>query len=176
MKRTKDDFRALLDLMDLKLKDQDSMMETVRLSLSNSFSFNLQKLHPTYLGLGDDLDELLSTCANEALTERRRKLDHEIYLLLQQRYQLSPGNLRESFDDCWSECLSNSIKAYKIAKNIQPISPSIKIMAFIMSPVISLSAMACDPELVIVVSGAWKDYLQGIRRIVAKEWEMAFCD
>lgn len=171
MKRTQDDFRALLDLIDVKLRDQDTFLAKVRLSLSNSFAYQCKKL--TGMISGADFEELLFNCANDAISERRRKLDHEVCLLLQQRYQLQPGNLREKFDDCWVECLSQST-SQSLQKTISSLESPRTQKATIL--LIIPSQLVHDADLVGVTSMAWKNYLLGIRQIVAKEWKEAFCD
>lgn len=161
MKRTDDDFRAMVDVVEMKLKDVDSLFATAKFSLSNSAAYQWKKLFTK-----DESRNELYEFINDSISSRRKKLDNELVLMLQQRYYLAPGNLRERFDHCWADCLSNSF-----ARNIEQRDwRAINHRTMLIGGVVSIFH---DPQLVTIASQAWQAYLEAIPSIIKKAWKDA---
>ena len=160
MKYTKDDYRSMMDAVGIKLKDEDSSFAMTKLVVANSLAYQWKKFS------SDNMNELY-VCANSAISERRRKLDHEITLMLQQRYLLAPGNLRERFDECWAKCLEESLSQNVSNKiNYNPMRPSSILGMMLISTLYS-------PELVYIVRQAWQSYLKEGISIIDAAWKEA---
>lgn len=174
MRRTQDEYRSMMDTLERKLKDEDSNLEMVRLSLLNSAKFAWEKMG-VLLSDASSTDDLYK-CANESITERRRKLDHSLYVFLQQHFRLTPGNFREQFDCCWNKCLTHSFA--KHTNNLQlkvtdAMPTAMAPIAVASVPIALASTLLYDGQLMNIVSEAWQEYLQGVRAIIEKEWKEA---
>lgn len=157
MERSQDNYRAMMDLVEIKLTDQDSAWESSKITVMNSYKSTFGKI------FSSNKSDALYKCVNEATVERRRKLDHELFLLLKDRFHLAPGNIREKFDRCWEESLSKSVAA-----QANHCSSSV-----VMSLLTLNAQLVADPQLRATASDAWQKYLLGIRALIKKEWDDA---
>lgn len=171
MKNTSDDYRAMMDLVGIKLKDQDSAFEMIKLSLSNSAKFNLSK--PNVFKSDSESLTKLKKIAGESIADRRQKLDHELCLMLRDRFHLAPGDIREQFDGCWLKCFS---QAFEKHNNSSPLTKGmLTALAFVpvfreVSSLVAVGSKVYDRQLINIVSEAWKEYLDGVRCIIDKCW------
>ena len=184
VRRTQDEYRSMMDTLERKLKDEDSNLEMVKLSLLNSAKFAWGKMG-VLLSDAPSTDDLYK-CANESITERRRKLDHSLYVFLQKHFRLAPGNFREQFDCCWNKCLTHSFA--KHTNNLQikvtdaiptAMAPIAGAMAPIAGAYVSIalaSTLLYVGQLMNIVSEAWQEYLQGIRTIIESAWKEENCE
>lgn len=180
--RSADKYREMMDLVNIKLKDQNSLLETIKLSLGNSANFKFTKLKQTINSESETITDL-KKIAEKAISERRQKLDYELCLMLRDRFQLTPGNLRQQFDECWSRCFSQSFEKHyqsgvvvgaTVGGAAVGAGAAGAVAAIAAGPVIlgtlGLVGIVYDNQLINIVSEAWDDYLKEVQCIIDKSW------